>query len=136
MNLWTDFWSLKVGKQNIQAPKKVRLPSEQETSMSKPHPDMEIYRTEAKISTVLTNPSRLAIIEFLKDGEKTVMAIAKAIGARQPNTSRHLAYMKKRGIVKTRKASTSIYYRLASPKIAQASDLLKELMKEQLAKKE
>ena len=62
------------------------------------------------------------------------MAIAKPIGARQPNTSRHLAYMKKRGIVKTRKASTSTYYRLASPKIAEASDLLRELVTEQLSK--
>ena len=103
--------------------------------MSKPHPDAAIHRTEAKISTVLTNPSRLAIIEFLKDGEKTVMAIAKPIGARQPNTSRHLAYMKKRGIVKTRKASTSTYYRLASPKIAEASNLLKELVNEQLSQR-
>jgi len=40
--------------------------------------------------------------------------------------------MKKRGIAKTRKASTSIYYRPASPKIAEASDLLRELVKEQL----
>ena len=110
-----------MGKQNIQAPKKVRVSVNRKTPMSKPHPDTAIYRTQAKISTVLTNPSRLAIIEFLKDGEKTVMAIAKAIGVRQPNTSNHLAYMKKRGIVQTRKASTSIYYRLASPKIAEAS---------------
>jgi len=83
----------------------------------------------------VTNPYRLAIIEFLKDGKKIVMAIAKAIDVRQPNTSRHLAYMKKRGIVQTRKASTSTHYRLASPKIAEASYLLKELVNEQLSQR-
>ena len=38
--------------------------------------------------------------------------------------------MTERGIVKTRKANTSIYYRLASQKIEEASDLLRELVKE------
>ena len=42
--------------------------------------------------------------------------------------------MKKRGIVKARKAKTLVYYCLASTKIAEASDLLRELVKEKSVK--
>ena len=104
----------------------------QEATMSKPNIDMKIYELQAEISKVLAHPIRLAILHSLRDGEKTVNDLTELIGASQSNVSQHLALMRQRDIVKTRKEGATIYYHLASPKIGQACDMIRELLMEQL----
>ncbi len=104
----------------------------QEVSMLKPEFDMTIYEKQAEITKTLAHPVRLAILHLLKSGEKTVNQITETIGASQSNVSQHLALMRQREIVKTRKAGATIYYRLASQKIGQACDMMRELLLEQL----
>ncbi len=72
------------------------------------------------------------ILHALRDGEMSVGQIVSRLGLPQANVSQHLAIMRERGIVATRREGTSIYYRLASPKIGEACDLVQQLLEEQL----
>lgn len=106
-----------------------------QSSMAKEF-DMTIYEMQAEISKTMAHPLRLAILHNLKDGEKTVNELTETIGASQSNISQHLAIMRQRQIVKTRKDGSNIYYRVASPKISQACDMVREVLFEQINQKQ
>ncbi len=110
--------------------------SNRSQDMSASEFDMTIYELQAEISKTLAHPIRLAILHNLKSGEKTVSQLTQTIGASQSNISQHLAIMRQRAIVKTRKEGTNIYYRVASPKISQACDTMREVLLEQLNQKQ
>jgi ArsR family transcriptional regulator, virulence genes transcriptional regulator len=98
--------------------------------------DMKIYELQAEVSKTMAHPLRLAILHSLKDGEKTVNQLTELSGASQSNVSQHLALMRQRDIVLTRKEGSNIYYRVASPKISQACDMVREVLLEQLSQKQ
>jgi ArsR family transcriptional regulator, virulence genes transcriptional regulator len=104
--------------------------------MSNPEFDLTIYQLQAEISKTLSHPLRLAILHNLKGGERTVNQLTQTIGASQSNISQHLAILRQRQIVKTRKDGTNIYYRVASPKISQACDMVREVLIDQLSEKQ
>ncbi len=104
--------------------------------MAKEGFDMTIYEMQAEISKTMAHPIRLAILHILRDGEKTVNEIVQTIGASQSNVSQHLALMRQRQIVRTRKSGSTIYYRVSSPKISQACDMVREVLIEQLGDKQ
>lgn len=104
--------------------------------MAKKEFDMTIYDLQAEISKTIAHPLRIAILHVLKDGEKTVNELVDILGASQSNISQHLALMRQRQIVKTRKAGSSVYYRVANPKISQACDTMREVLMEQLNQKQ
>ncbi len=110
--------------------------NKRQTKASKQEFDMTIYEMQAEISKTLAHPLRLAILHCLKSGERTVNDLAETVGASQSNVSQHLALMRQRQIVKTRKDGSNIYYRLASPKIGQACDMVREVLLEQLSQKQ
>ena len=98
--------------------------------------DMTIFELQAEISKILANPLRLAILYILKNGEKTVNELAELAGVSQSNVSQHLALMRQRQIVKTRKSGISVYYSVSSSKISQACDMVREVLLEQLREKQ
>ena len=98
--------------------------------------DMTIYELQAEVSKTMSHPIRLAILHLLKDGEKTVTDLVETIGASQSNISQHLALMRQRQIVKTRKAGSTVYYQVSSPKISQACDMIRQVLIEQLNRRQ
>ncbi|MCW4002414.1 MAG: metalloregulator ArsR/SmtB family transcription factor [Candidatus Bathyarchaeota archaeon] len=98
--------------------------------------DMTIYELQAEISKTLANPIRLAVLHSLREGEKTVNELSEILGARQSNLSQHLAVLRQRGIVKTRKQGASIFYSTSNPKINQACDMVREVLLDQLKQKQ
>ena len=98
--------------------------------------DMTIYQLQAEVSKTLAHPLRLAILHSLKQGEKTVSDLTQLTGASQSNVSQHLAKMRQRDIVLTRKDGSNVHYRVASPKISQACDMVREVLLEQLTQKQ
>ena len=102
----------------------------------KPKIDMTIYDMQATISKILANPVRLAILHMLKNQEKSVNELTDIIGISQSNLSQHLALMRQIGIVKTRKQGTSIYYSVANPKINEACDMVRDILVDQLKKRQ
>lgn len=98
--------------------------------------DMTIYEMQAEISKTMAHPIRLAILHCLKDGEKTVNDLVETIGASQSNISQHLALMRQRQIVNTRKVGSTVYYQVSSLKISQACDMVRQVLIEQLNKRQ
>lgn len=93
----------------------------------------KLYDLHADLCQMLSNPTRLKIIEKLKNGENTVGELVSEIGVRQANLSQHLAELRKRDLVEARKEGANVYYKISNPKIIQACDLIKEVLYEQLS---
>jgi DNA-binding transcriptional ArsR family regulator len=92
----------------------------------------ELFQLHASVCKGLADPKRLFIINALRDGELSVSEICHAVDLPQANVSQHLAVLRSRGLVVSRREAQRVYYRVASPKINQALDLLLEVMAEQL----
>lgn len=74
---------------------------------------------KAKLFRGLADPSRLAILEALGDGERTVSELVVATGLSQPNTSAHLACLKGCGLVSSRQEGRFVHYAIADPRMAE-----------------
>lgn len=73
-------------------------------------------RRLATLDTVLkalADPTRLRIVGLLAAGEVCVCHIHESLGIPQPKTSRHLAYLRRAGVVAGRKDGLWVHYRLA-----------------------
>ncbi len=95
-----------------------------------------IYKLHADVCRVLGSASRIRIIEALREGERSVGELSETLGLRQANVSQHLAVMRSKGVLKTRKVGTSIYYSVSNPMIDQACDLMRQVLLEQLKENE
>lgn len=94
--------------------------------------DKDLYDLQASICQTLAHPKRLEVIDRLRAGELSVTSMAEVIGISQPNLSQHLALMRHKGILITRREGLNVFYRLASPKIVKACDLMREVLVEHL----
>ena len=75
---------------------------------------------KAKLFRGLADPSRLAILEALREGEKTVSDLVAETGLSQPNASGHLACLRDCGLVASRQEGRYVYYQLADPRVDDA----------------
>lgn len=96
----------------------------------------EVFQLQAEFCKSLADPKRLMIIHELRDGEKSVGELAERLGLKQSNTSQHLAILRKAGAIVPRREGSTILYSLASPMIAQACDIVRDLIAEQLRSKQ
>ena len=97
--------------------------------------DKSIFEMQAEICKTLTNPKRIEILNTLRNEEKTVTELVTALGASKANVSQHLAVMRHKGILTTRRDGVNIYYRVSNPKVIEACALMKEVLFEQHAAK-
>jgi ArsR family transcriptional regulator len=93
--------------------------------------DRSIFEMQAEICKTLTNPKRIEILNILKNEERTVTELVNALGASKANVSQHLAVMRHKGILTTRRDGVNIFYRVANPKVIDACTLMKEVLFEQ-----
>jgi len=91
-----------------------------------------VLRLQAELCQALADPKRLQLIQALRGGEKSVGELAAGLGLKQPNTSQHLAVLRRIGVIIPRKEGNAVYYRLADAKIAEACDLVHAVIAEQL----
>ncbi len=94
--------------------------------------EKSIYELQAEICKILSSPKRIEIISALKDGEKTVTELVDILGTPKANVSQHLAVMRLKGILKSRRNGVNIYYSIANPKVVQACSLMREVLNELL----
>jgi len=97
--------------------------------------DKAIYEMQAELCKTLTNPKRIEILNVLKHQEKTVTELVEALGASKANVSQHLAVMRHKGILTTRREGVNIFYRVSNVKVIDACTLMKEVLFEQHAAK-
>ncbi len=65
----------------------------------------------------LASRHRLMILCSLLGGELSVTELGERLGLTQSNLSRHLATLRDEGLVGTRRARTTIYYRITSERV-------------------
>jgi uncharacterized protein (TIGR00375 family) len=95
--------------------------------------DKAIIEMQAEICKTLTNPKRIEILLTLKNEEKSVSELVTALGVSKANVSQHLAVMRHKGILVTRRDGVNIFYRVSNPKVIEACTLMKEVLIEQHA---
>src|SRR5262245_22719286 len=83
-------------------------------------------RFKAEVFQALAHPTRVAIVEHLSQGELSVGQLCEKVGVEQANTSQHLAILRNKHIVQTRKAGNQIYYRLRDPAFSKVLVALRE----------
>ncbi len=80
---------------------------------------------KAQVFQALAHPTRIAIVEALRDGEASAGALLVNLNVEQANLSQHLAILRARQVVVGRKAGNQVYYTLRDPVLIQVLDLLK-----------
>jgi ArsR family transcriptional regulator len=99
---------------------------------------MEVFMNErilelkAEILKALAQPTRLKILECLRNGEKCICEIVPALNGEQSNISRHISLMQKSHLVTTRKDGVKVMVRVRDPKIFEILDSVSLLLKKQI----
>lgn len=91
--------------------------------------NQRILEGQASILKALGQPTRLQILELLKDGERCVCEIFPAINQEQANVSKHLSILRQAGILESRKDGLRILYRIKTPEILVLLDGVSRLLK-------
>ncbi len=87
------------------------------------------YQYQAEMLKALAHPTRLQIVDLLKDGEECVCKIVPELQMEQSNVSRHLNILKKEGLVSSRKEGLKVFYRVTDPKVFELINASSELLK-------
>ena len=83
-------------------------------------------RFKAGVFQALAHPTRIAIIEQLSVGEMSVGQLCEKIGIEQANASQHLAVLRNKHLVETRKQGNQIVYRLRDPTLTTILEALRK----------
>lgn len=79
--------------------------------------DPELLVRAAETIKLLGHPDRLKIVEVLEGGEVTVSELQERLQLRQAQVSQHLAKLRGRGIVASRRDGVHVHYRVIEPKV-------------------
>jgi len=75
----------------------------------------------------LADPTRLRLINLMGDDEVCVCFFVEVLKINQPKISRHLAYLRRAGVVSARRDGKWIHYRLVEPPDAHAANIFREV---------
>jgi ArsR family transcriptional regulator len=96
--------------------------------------DKNIFELHAGVCKALGHPLRIEIIDLLQDKEQCFADILNETGVLKSNLSQHLSVMTKKGILKSRRDGQCTYFSLSSKKVAQACQLMREVLIDNLKK--
>jgi DNA-binding transcriptional ArsR family regulator len=97
--------------------------------------DDTLFEMEAEICHAMGNSSRLKIVHILQDGPQRVGDLARVMGFSQAALSRHLAVLRRAGVVTGQRRGQEVLYHLADPKIASVCGLMREVLSEQMVRR-
>ncbi|MER3481090.1 MAG: transcriptional regulator [Meiothermus sp.] len=91
-----------------------------------------LHRFKAEFFKALGHPVRLAILDALREGEKSVNQLVEELELEQPSVSQQLSVLRQRGFLQARKEGTSVYYRTTDPTVYAFLDLGRAIFERQL----
>ncbi|THF84348.1 winged helix-turn-helix transcriptional regulator [Deinococcus sp. KSM4-11] len=94
--------------------------------------EQSLHRYKASLFKSLAHPLRLAILDALRDGEKTVTQLQELTGGEQATISQHLTILRTHHFITFRKEGTLAYYRNEDPEVYVFLDLGRQLYERQL----
>jgi DNA-binding transcriptional ArsR family regulator len=83
---------------------------------------------KAQLFRVIGHPLRIRILELLSDGERTVGDLQAELELDSSGTSQHLAALRQQGVLESRRAGTSVYYRIRDPRISELLALARQIL--------
>jgi DNA-binding transcriptional ArsR family regulator len=89
---------------------------------------MNIYANQSQLFKVLMHPTRLAILDELRDGEQCVCHMEAKFGLRQAYISQHLMILRDAGLVTDRRDGWNIFYSASRPEIYKVIDDVREFI--------
>ena len=92
-----------------------------------------LRRFKAEFFQALAHPTRIAIVELLRDGELSAGALIERLGVEQANASQHLTVLRSKHILVNRKAGNQVFYSLRDPLIVDVLDIMKRYFYAHLA---
>jgi DNA-binding transcriptional ArsR family regulator len=84
-----------------------------------------LRRFKAEFFHALSHPTRIAIIELLRDGELSAGALIERLGVEQANASQHLTVLRAKHIVLNRKVGNQVFYSVRDRLILDVLDIMK-----------
>lgn len=82
---------------------------------------------EVNVFKALADPTRLQILQCIKNGEKCICEIIPYTGKSQPNVSQHLRVLKTAGLIKERKEGTYLFLKVSTKQIFNIINSVKKL---------
>ena len=96
--------------------------------------ERRLLELHAATCRVLAHPTRLAMIEALRNGERSVTDLVDTVGTSAGNVSQHLGAMRDAGVVTARREGRFTFYRIGDPRILRAFRLMREVLLGRLAR--
>lgn len=88
--------------------------------------DEDILQASLAIKAI-ANPLRLKILCVLGSKEISVQNIVTDVGTTQSNISQHLAILRDKGVLSTRKDANRVYYRIGDPRTLKLVEMMRDL---------
>ena len=88
----------------------------------------QLFELHADLCSMMANPKRLAILESLHHGERSVSDIADEVGVPIATASQHLRRLRDKQVVVTRKDAQTVFYRLRDPRMVDACNLIRAVL--------
>lgn len=86
-----------------------------------------LYQDQSKLYKILSHPTRLAILDILRDGEQCVCHMEAMFGLRQAHISQHLMVLREAGLVTDRRDGWNIFYQVIRSEIYVIVDAMNAL---------
>ncbi len=80
---------------------------------------------KANIFQALAHPTRIAIVEVLRNGELPAGAIIERLGIEQANASQHFSILRAKQIVSSRKEGNQVFYSVRDPLLIEVLDIMR-----------
>jgi ArsR family transcriptional regulator len=80
---------------------------------------------KADVFQALAHPTRIAIVEVLREGELSAGTIIKKLALEQANASQHLAVLRAKYIVISRKEGNQVFYAVRDPLLIEVLDIMR-----------
>lgn len=85
---------------------------------------MKNYQIQTQMYKALMHPTRLAILDILRDNEQCVCHMEAVFGLRQAHISQHLMVLRDAGLVSDRREGWNVFYRVRKPEIYEVIDAM------------
>jgi DNA-binding transcriptional ArsR family regulator len=92
-----------------------------------------VLELKAEVLKALAQPTRLKILECLRDGEKCICEIVPAINGEPSNISHHISLMQKTNLVVTRKDGVKVMVKVKDPKIFEILDSISIILRNRMS---
>ena len=92
----------------------------------------ELRRFKSEIFQALAHPTRIAIVETLRDGELSAGKLIEKLGVEQANASQHLAILRAKQVLVNRKVGNQVFYSIRDQALIEVLEILRRYFFSQL----